>query len=336
MLINILGLNCSDEITSPALNFKKTAKNFDRAVRVNDSTIVKAEFDSGIITNNSSFIYKWETDFGTVKGSGESAIFYAPNENGSANIKVTMIGQNADSIDQAYEILVYKQFIILKADDFTFDAYYVITPRWQTFLNYVMDNNLRAGLGLVGKSLTEGNVIYYKYLKEINNTGYFEIWNHGYSHEVNSKDENGNTYHEYWNTSFEYQKGNLVRTQYLAEDKLGIQLKTIGTPGNAYDENTLKAIDEIPELSIWIFGNYKSSKFIISERSDVEFPALNPDYNKFILNYDPHKEYLVLQIHPNSWTEDRFSQFNNIVQFLKQQKVSFVTPYQYYEYNRFN
>ncbi|HPS10849.1 MAG TPA: hypothetical protein PK664_05710, partial [Paludibacteraceae bacterium] len=42
--------------------------------------------------------------------------------------------------------------------------------------------------------------------------------------------------------------------------------------------------------------------------------------------------YLVIQIHPNPWEDDDFADFQRMIDFLKDKKVTFMTPDEYYQF----
>lgn len=222
------------------------------------------------------------------------------------------------------------QLIILKADDFIYDYQNVVTFHWVKFTDYIVSKNIKAGLGIIGSSINNGNSEFYSIVKILNMTGNFEFWNHGYTHALNATNGNGKMYHEFWNTTAEYQKDELLKTQNLAKEKLGIVMNTFGAPGNAVDTNTVKAINEISELHSWFFGLQDSSKLVLKRAVEIEFPTHYPDYQKFLDNYKSDEKYLVLQIHPNSWDEARFAEFEKIIDFLIEQDAQFITPTEYY------
>ena len=224
------------------------------------------------------------------------------------------------------------QFVIIKADDVRFDKDNVISPRWQRFIDYIQNKKIKAGLGIIGDSFEKGNEEYYSLLKDIHKRGYIEFWNHGYDHRSNYTDENRtSTYWEFQNTSYDRQLEHITKTQELAKVKLGITLHTFGAPHNHVDENTLKALEEIDELKVWLYGNPSFSKLNLGYTVRTEFPTHNPHYDKFVENYKSDLRCFVLQVHPNSWGDERFVQFEKIIEFLTGKGVTFVKPYDYYK-----
>ena len=127
-----------------------------------------------------------------------------------------------------------------------------------------------------------------------------------------------------------HQKDHLQKTQRLAREKLGITLQTFGAPGNAIDDATCRAIDKIEELDIWLYGNSASKKHVLKRHTNIEYPTHNPDFQQFLNHDHSNPDCLVLQVHPNSWDDRRFSQFDQIIQFLKHRPCSFTTPIAYH------
>jgi hypothetical protein len=72
---------------------------------------------------------------------------------------------------------------------------------------------------------------------------------------------------------------------------------------------------------------------VLGRSSDMEYPVGNPDYESFVKNHDLTSRYIVFQIHPNMWDENQFEEFKKIISYLKEQKLTFILPYEYYGIN---
>lgn len=226
-----------------------------------------------------------------------------------------------------------RQRILLKADDLVYDPVHTISDEWIRFLDFIHRNAVHAAAGIIGQSLESGSSSYLEKLREIYAHGYVEFWNHGYTHLLNGTDKKGRIFHEFSGSGLDSQLHNLRMTQQLAKDKLSLTLRTFGAPGNAVDEDTVKALEQIDEIKVWFFGK-PSTKWVLQRFCNLELQTGQPDFQKFESSYDASKEYLVLQLHPNMWDKERFSQFTQTIDFLKKQRVEFVTPYSYYQYMR--
>jgi len=223
------------------------------------------------------------------------------------------------------------QHIILKADDVRRDPEHILPPRWQTFINRIETYGIQAALGVIGNSLEGDHPAYFDRLKALHHSGRFELWNHGYDHVLNGTNDRGESYCEFSNTPLEHQRDHLTRTQTLARENLGITLRTFGAPGNRIDDATRTAIDDIDDLEVWLYGHPQSKKRLLKRSENIEYPTHNPDFAQFQAHHDPNREYLVLQVHPNSWDENRLSQFDRIIQYLIANHCAFTLPYSYHK-----
>lgn len=330
LIICIFFFNYSDHAFSNS-NQKDsfiTLTSTDKSLRVNDSTNITVNINEH---NNLKLTYMWSANIGKIGGQGKQVTYIAPDSKGKAVITVRITDEESNVYEDFISILIYKQFIILKADDLVFDKSYIISQNWKRFISYIKTKRIKSSIGIIGNSLKKRNSKYFSLIKNLNKSGYFEIWNHGYNHFLNDTKRDGKIYSEFSNTSYKFQKKYLLKTQNLAKKKLGITLHTFGAPGNAIDENTLQVIDEVDDIKVWLIGDISSTKLILSDHCWIERPIHNPNYQRFLNCYNPKLEYLLLQIHPHSWDEGRFEQLKKIIEYLIQEGVTFILPYEYYE-----
>lgn len=226
-----------------------------------------------------------------------------------------------------------RQFVILKADDLVHDKVNVISKNWYKFLDYVVSEKIKSSVGLVVNSLETDDERYPGLLKYLNRTGYVELWIHGYDHRLGVKYPNGDLYDEFRNSSLEFQKEQIKKALDLSKQKLDFTMQTFGAPGNAIDENTSIALDAFDEIKVWFFGREDSDKLVLHRSEEMEFPVGNPDFNSFLKNYSVSSNYIVFQIHPNMWDENQFNEFKKIIDFLKEEKCTFILPREFYSSN---
>lgn len=222
------------------------------------------------------------------------------------------------------------QYVILKADDLIYDENNIISKNWYRFFEYVVSKKIKTSVGVVVNSLNTEDERYPALLKYLHRTGLIEFWNHGYDHRLGAVHPNGEIYDEFRNSSLDFQKEQLRKALELSKQKLNLIMSTFGAPGNAIDKNTITALDSFDEIKVWFYGLDGSNKLVLERTSDMEYPAGKPDYISFLESYDSTKEYLVFQIHPNMWDENQFEEFKKIISYLKEQKITFVLPYEYY------
>ena len=223
-----------------------------------------------------------------------------------------------------------QQFVILKADDLIYDEKNIISKNWYRFFHYIVSEKIKTSVGMVVSSLNTEDERYAALLKYLHRTGIVEFWNHGYDHILDARHPDGTMYDEFRNSTLEFQKEQLRKAQTLAQEKLDITLQTFGAPGNSIDSNTIQALEAFEEIKVWFFGLDSSNKLVLGRSIDMEYPAGKPDYNSFVQNYDANKEYLVFQIHPNQWDESQFETFKQIIEFLREQRTTFILPFEYY------
>jgi len=228
-----------------------------------------------------------------------------------------------------------KQYIILKADNVRRFPYVEesIHENWKRFIAFSVVNNIKIGIGIVAKSLETKDENYIKELKVIKDIGTIEIWLHAYDH---IKFEDGRK--EFCGTDYEFQKEHIQKSIQLGKEKLGITFTTFGAPFNCIDDNTLQVINETEEIKVWLFGDKRSSKFVIArtnpsiEKGKTTNGKWDVDiyYENFIQNYNPDAPYYIFELHPKEWDEQDWNNFEIVIGFLKKQNVEFVTPYEYY------
>jgi peptidoglycan/xylan/chitin deacetylase (PgdA/CDA1 family) len=239
----------------------------------------------------------------------------------AAVVAVAFWGRNA----AGGETSKVPQIIVLKLDDVVGQSApnaLPVPPRWQRVTDFLKKSNLKASYGIIGFSLEEDNPAYFDWIKNLHQSGQFEFWNHGYRNRK-ATDKSGE-----FEESFEAQKTALDRTQELAKKKLGIELKAFGPHWSGTNEQTVRAIETIPELAMWFYGPKNTTKFVFPRYLTLEDPTHVPDFAKFQATYQKvayDKPCVALQGHPNSWDDKRWENFVEIIEFLKAKGCVFLT-----------
>jgi hypothetical protein len=300
---------------------------FSKLVKVSDSTRISVKSDDSL---SNTYEFRWQANFGVIDSSGGEVMYYAPDSIGEAIVELDIYNQSDFISKHTFNISIFRQLIILKADDLIYDKKKILSDNWTRFLHYVVSGKIKSSVGLIGNSLETEDERYFHLLKYLNRTGVIELWNHGYDHLLDAHDLSGELYDEFRNKSLEYQKEQLRKTHELTKEKLDLTIRTFGAPGNAIDSITILALDAFDEIKVWFFGLDGSGKLVLRRNAEIEFPTGNPNYNSFIQNYDSSKDYLVFQIHPNQWDENQFNSFKEIISYLRTRHVTFILPYEYY------
>lgn len=301
---------------------------YSKFVRVSDSTRIKIHFENNL---SNDYQFRWQANYGIIESSGREVIYKSPDSVCTAAVDLEIFYKTDFISKHTFNISIFKQLIILKADDLIYDGTSIIPQKWINFFHYVVSEKLKTSAGLICNSLETKDERYFGLLNYLHKTGFVELWNHGYDHLLGAKHPTGEEYDEFRNSSLEYQKQQLQKGQNLAREKLNISLRTFGAPGNAIDNNTILALKEFDEIKVWFFGLEGSGKLLLGRSADMEYPVGNPDYDKFVNSHKTNNEYVVFQIHPNMWDETQFNTFKRIISYLRERNSTFLLPYEYYE-----
>ena len=220
----------------------------------------------------------------------------------------------------------HTQYVIIKADDF--NGYEDI---WISFVNYILEKDIKASIGIICKSLENLDQEYLDLINKILAKSNFELFFHGYDHgAMKSCDDQSLNCREFYGTPYEYQKEHFIKSFQLAKDKLNITFHTFGAPYNKWDTNTSKVVEEMDDINVWFFGDENSPKNIsINCNAYVETTTGKVNYNYFFQNYNRKKDLLVMQVHPRDWTEEDFQEFKKIIDYLIREGATFIRPVDY-------
>jgi rhamnogalacturonyl hydrolase YesR len=220
--------------------------------------------------------------------------------------------------------------IVLKLDDLKYVEGGPVSRQWDAFASLILEKKVPASIGIIGNSLEIGNEDYFEWIRERNESGYFEFWNHGFNHS-RILHENQEIY-EFSRSPLLEQVSTLRKTQDLAREKLGFEFVTFAAPYNRIDHQTATALEEFPEIRIWLYGRAGSetSKTILSWTPTVgiEYPVHWPVFYHFWNNYyfRSAEPVITIQGHPNSWSEARLREFEMIVDYLSKLGVQIIKP----------
>lgn len=222
-------------------------------------------------------------------------------------------------------------YVILKLDDVTNG-----TPQWRKTLDYLKSKNIKSSAGIICNSLESGKQAYYDWLKEVQQTGMVEFWLHGYDHKQWKED--GKDVWEFSGPSFEQQKEHIAKSQQLAKQILGAPFAAFGAPFNKTDAATVQALAADPDIKVVLYGDLRNAadlpNDLILDRTEmnIEAPLFVPNAQKVKHDYEAMvgtRDCFVIQGHPNQWTDERFAEFQKLVEYLQSQGVVFTTPSEY-------
>ena len=232
------------------------------------------------------------------------------------------------------------QYCILKADDFEYSESDIkgVHPVYLKYINYIIEKNIVSGIGIIGYNWDHETLRsdHLSFIESLQSSGKFEFWNHGYDHLWG---ENGN--YEFKNKPYDYQYSQMIKTQKLIKEKLGISMHSFGAPGNAADITTTSVLYNVEELKVWMYNRSTPAApgvLPLPIETSIEWwntndGSISPDLTQFKYYYDiqGHKEpYLLCQLHPHRYDNEAFAQLDSTIEFLLSKNVKFVLPYDYY------
>jgi peptidoglycan/xylan/chitin deacetylase (PgdA/CDA1 family) len=225
------------------------------------------------------------------------------------------------------------QVVLLKFDDVTTNGAHgkaPIAPRWQKLADYLTANQIKGSFGIICSSLEKDAPAYFQWIKDVQAAGLVEFWLHGYR-ERTQADPQG----EFEVGTAEQQRAIFQKSEALARAKLGFSLAAFGPHWSGTTDATDEALAGSPAVKLWLYGP-KRPKFYrglsLERIMALENPTFVPDAQKFRATYErlaAHAPVLVLQGHPNAWTDERWAGFVEIIAYLRSRHVVFMTPSEY-------
>ncbi|MFA6286494.1 MAG: DUF2334 domain-containing protein [Opitutaceae bacterium] len=221
--------------------------------------------------------------------------------------------------------------IVLKLDDLVSTRDGNVVPRWKRITDFALERKIKLSIGIIADSLEGDKPAYFSYIKDLQKTGLFEFWFHGYDHKAWK--EGDRNVSEFQGPSYEQQKDHFVRSQVLARAKLGFSFTTFGSPFNVSDANTARVLAEDANIKVWLYGDRANpaGKTVLDRVGavSIEQPLFVPNPAKFIEGYAKNaggRRFYVLQGHPAQWDDARWAEFVKLVDYLLQNHIPVVTP----------
>ena len=251
-----------------------------------------------------------------------------PDDGKAYRLKAGVMAENMAPADFRE---IATQVIIFRLDDIKVSTY----DEYQALVDWASKEGVALSLGMVCNSIDEGNDDYIEAVKDMVKTGYVEIWCHGYDH----------TYHEgtgvsaeFTNQTPEYQAEILKKCYDHVYEKTNgvVEIHSFGTPSGAIEENTLKALEMVPEYTSML-GNanvpYDGDSFMYLTNSlwcESATGVLKPlDDLKAYYNDRTTGEYMIYSGHGGYWDATSVQTFKDFALYLKDKGVAFMTPTQY-------
>jgi hypothetical protein len=233
-----------------------------------------------------------------------------------------------------------KQYAIIKADDFIVQSDQpsrAVSEAYLKFIALVREKKIVASLGISAHVLERATPEYIALCRELDASGRFEIWNHGYDHYYSLTDEHGKfVAAEFYRMPYGYQLRQMKKAQNAVKEKLGIAMRSFGSPGNMNDATTALMLAQFPEIKVWFYAPKDVTlppDVIAIPRTSLEFNVPQGrviDVARFIKEYDPAKPVICFQLHPRSKSDADLARIGEAIDFLLSKGVEFIKPHDYY------
>jgi len=298
--------------------------------------------------------YTWSASTGVIAGAGAGAILTAPVEPGYVVVSVEVFDEDTSLGSLHLAVLAYKQFAIIKADDYvSYDG--SVSDAWNTYFALMnRERRIKHTVGVITESL--GNYTFATgteftdTLRALHASGMGEVWHHGLDHQGTIDNAKiygladppapllkAATLTEFFGRPYAYQKAHLEDGLTLSREVLGITMRTFGAPFGLTDSVTTTVIDESADILNWYDGQPASAKRVLPvDGLLVENPTGYPLLTQFNVFYDPEQELVVLQAHPGFEEPgnvfpfiDRLSNWSTMLDALEANGTIFLTAAEY-------
>jgi hypothetical protein len=232
------------------------------------------------------------------------------------------------------------QYAIIRADDFVNDhtvPSQTVADSWLRFIQIVTNKQVVAGVGLIANSLASPTPEFIPFCQNLDASGQFEIWSHGYDHLSGATDPvTGIFSAEFYNTTFAYQSNQMAKALNIVKQKLGITMHTFGAPGNYNDANTSLVLAQNADIKVWLYpsgGLTVPTNVIGIPRSNLEWKGTTSRYldlPRFISEYNSNAPVICFQMHPRSLPNSELDKLADAIDFLHSKGAVFIKPYDYY------
>jgi len=190
-------------------------------------------------------------------------------------------------------------------------------------------------MGVICDSLAQPNADDVTWIKAnaIENGGVIEFWHHGWDHR-SFRDDKGNQASEFKGPDLATQSKHLKDACEVFKQTTGLTFHAFGAPFNQSDETTVAAMDDVPEIKVWMYGPKSDQKRLVLGRSlNLEVATGKVSYDEFAKAYAAKKPtgLLLLQGHCGMWDDASFNDFTKVAALLKKDGWTTLTSAQYAE-----
>ena len=226
--------------------------------------------------------------------------------------------------------------VLIKADDLRLIP---LTGAWERFLSFCETEKVHANIGVICEwprgqkdESRPRDEVAREALAMVNIGAGVTIWNHGLDH---SRDKAAGI-SDFRGTPLALQIRSLRIAQERVEDLTGVRMQGFGAPFNWWDQDTIVALQQLPELQYVFHIPFVPGKTCYGSELFVEAEPfkgkVKPGAKRTFSNENAKKKSdrflnlgrnFVLQVHPNSWDNEALDNFSDYVNFLRSADVTF-------------
>ncbi len=278
MLCVLFGTLAGAQVNVKAISVASSTK----AVRVGSTASLHVEPAAEL---TAGLTFQWSAQRGLILGSGSNVSYSAPSglNPGFDVISVVISGLPDGPVKRYAVVFVYKQFVVLKADDYVCWDY--LAPEWKYYLEYMAQRHIKTSAGIVAQCTEPswndlpGYADFVQYTKDQSKTRYVEFWNHGYDHSLN----------EFVGKTYAVQKSHLDQAQALGRNVLGITFTAFDAPFNENDATTVQVVNENTDIAVWMYAQGTGSTKLVLSRDggEIESSTGVPSWSTFSAGMQP-------------------------------------------------
>jgi hypothetical protein len=203
---------------------------------------------------------------------------------------------------------MFRPTVVLKADDLNTP----LEPGFIELLDSMSARGLPVSCGLICETLLDATSEDVDLLSKVDPV-LVEVFHHGYDH------SHGDGWREFSGTGHDFQLEQLVAGMDLAQDVLGINLRTFGAPFNWTDADTVSALELVPELEVIFYQPVVDGRVTYPRPLDVEdSPGVVFNLVEFRERYhdSSYSDILAIQCHPAVLDEVNTAKLMEAIDFL--------------------
>jgi len=293
---------------------------------------------------------QWTATAGDAHSDGAGGYVYvAPADPGRVFIHLAVNTAQGLWGECAVPVQVYRQFIILKADDFGVTSVENL-QRYTSYIDSLASRGVKTSVGMIASGCVNPTADLRAKVTAWRESGLVEFFNHGYDHayytptgtkgasdaallgdDLRDKDYPAGTTYEFQGRPYAEQLDHLTRAQQTILDTYGFQMHTFGAPFNKIDSNTTLAVQALGQFNMWYFGPPDPNVYSVSRGGgEIEVSTSVPSLSTYTTTHDLTRDVVVLQHHPAGKAfHDNWSEFIGILEQIHTDEGTYVLPGEY-------